>query len=77
MDPFADAWTAIEVWLVAEPAISANEMMNRVAGVIPDFYARKAQLRTMQRRVKAWQAMRATELVIGGLLGHPLPPVEA
>ena len=77
VDPFADAWPAIEGWLIAEPAISANEMMNRLAGMIPDLYARKAQLRTMQRRVKAWRAMRATELVIGGLLGHTVPPVEA
>jgi len=76
VDPFADAWPAIEGWLIAEPAISANEMMNRLAAMIPDLYARKAQLRTMQRRVKAWRAMRATELVMGGLLGHPVPPVE-
>ena len=77
VDPFADAWPAIEGWLIAEPAISANEMMNRLAAMIPDLYAGKAQLRTMQRRVKAWRAMRATELVMGGLLGHSVPPVEA
>ena len=77
VDPFADAWPAIEGWLIAEPAISANEMMNRLAAMIPDLYASKAQLRTMQRRVKAWRAMRATELVVGGLLGHSVPPVEA
>ena len=49
VDPFADAWSTIEGWLIAEPGVSANDLMDRLAAVIPDLYASKAQLRTLQR----------------------------
>jgi hypothetical protein len=32
--------------------------MDRLATMVPDAYANKAQLRTLQRRVKAWRAER-------------------
>ena len=67
MDPFADAWPVIEGWLIAEPAVSANELMDRLATMVPDAYASKAQLRTLQRRVKAWRAERVKEMVLGSL----------
>jgi hypothetical protein len=41
--------------------------MERLATLIPDAYASKAQLRTLQRRVKAWRAERAKEMVLGCL----------
>jgi len=65
VDPFADAWPVIEGWLVAEPGVQSRELMNRLATMVPDAYASKAQLRTLQRRVKAWRAERVREMVLG------------
>ena len=41
--------------------------MDRLAAMIPDLYASKAQLRTLQRRVKAWRTERAKKMVLGSL----------
>ena len=41
MDPFADAWPVIEGWLIAEPAVSAKVLMERLATLVPDAYAGK------------------------------------
>ena len=41
--------------------------MDRLATMFPDAYAGNAQLRTLQRRVKAWRAERARELIMGRL----------
>ena len=67
MDPFADAWPVVEGWLIAEPTVSAKELMGRLAAMVPDAYASKTQLRTLQRRVKAWRAERAKEMILGRL----------
>ena len=67
MDPFADAWPVIEGWLIAEPAVSAKALMARLATLVPDVYASKAQLRTLQRRVKAWRSERAKDMILGRL----------
>ena len=76
MDPFADVWPVVEGWLVAEPAVSAKTLMERLATLIPDAYASKAQLRTLQRRVKAWRAERAKEMVLGCLRKSAVMPAE-
>ncbi|MFJ1258410.1 transposase family protein [Cupriavidus sp. CuC1] len=76
VDPFADAWPLVEGWLVAEPSASATELMNRLAAMVPDAYASKAQLRTLQRRVKAWRVERAKEMVLGGLHKSAVMPTE-
>jgi hypothetical protein len=76
VDPFADAWPVIEGWLIAEPAVSANELMDRLATMVPDAYASKAQLRTLQRRVKAWRAERVKEMILGSLHKPADTPVE-
>ncbi len=73
----ADAWSVIEGWLIAEPGVSANELMDRLARMIPDAYAKKAQLRTLQRRVKAWRVERVREMVLGSLRKHAATPTEA
>ena len=41
--------------------------MERLAQVVPDAYASKVQLRTLQRRVKAWRAEKAKDLILGKL----------
>jgi hypothetical protein len=76
VDPFADAWPVIEGWLIAEPAVSANELMDRLATMVPDAYASKVQLRTLQRRVKAWRAERVKEMIMGSLHKPADTPVE-
>ncbi|WP_230683048.1 integrase catalytic domain-containing protein, partial [Variovorax paradoxus] len=76
-DPFADAWPVVEGWLIAEPSVQASVLMDRLAAMIPDAYASKAQLRTLQRRVKAWRSERVKEMVLGSLGKSKAVPVEA
>ena len=75
-DPFADAWPVIEGWLIAEPSIAAKALMDRLVVMVPEMYGGKAQLRTLQRRVKAWRSARVTEMVLGGLRKSDATPVE-
>jgi hypothetical protein len=53
--------------LEAAPGASAKELMERLAAMFPDLYLGKAQLRTLQRRVKVWRAERAKALIFGQL----------
>jgi hypothetical protein len=76
VDPFADVWPVIEGWLIAEPSVATNELMNRLVTMVPDVYASKAQLRTLQRRVKAWRAERVRQMVLGRLHNSPEAPAE-
>jgi hypothetical protein len=62
-DPFAESWPLVESWLVAEPNITAKELMVRLTNQLSDLYPTSAQLRTLQRRVKAWRAHWARQLV--------------
>ncbi len=41
--------------------------MDRLAVMVPDAYASKAQLRTLQRRVKQWRAEKVKDLILGKL----------
>jgi hypothetical protein len=63
VDPFAASWPLVEAWLTAEPNIAARELLTRLSLRLPDLYPTRAQLRTLQRRVKAWRAARARELM--------------
>lgn len=75
-DPFADAWPVIEGWLIAEPSVAAKTLMERLVVMVPEVYGSKTQLRTLQRRVKAWRSARITEMVLGGLRKSNAAPVE-
>ena len=44
--------------------------------MVPDAYASKTQLRTLQRRVKAWRAERAKDMVLGRLRVRDASPAE-
>ena len=66
-DPFEHTWPTIEQWLQSEPGVSAKELMQRLAKMMPDVYSTTAQLRTLQRRVKAWRAEQAKQLIFGVL----------
>lgn len=73
-DPFAHAWPVVEGWLTDEPTATAKELMDRLAQIVPNAYASKAQLRTLQRRIKAWRAEKAKDLILGQLRrATPLP----
>ena len=76
VDPFAQAWPVVEGWLIAEPSVGANVLMDRLAAMIPEAYASKAQLRTLQRRVRAWRSERAKELILGRLRKAEIEMVE-
>ena len=66
-DPFEHAWPVVEHWLETEPAVTAPAMMDRLATMVPNAYAGKTQLRTLQRRVKQWRSARAKKLILGQL----------
>ena len=76
VDPFADAWPVVQGWLIAEPTASAKTLMERLATMVPDAYASKAQLRTLQRRVKVWRAERAKQMILGRLRKAAVMPAE-
>jgi hypothetical protein len=62
-DPFAESWPLVEGWLMAEPNLTAKELLTRLSQRLPDLYPTGAQLRTLQRRVKAWRTQWARQLV--------------
>lgn len=66
-DPFADSWPLVEGWLTAEPNLAASELLMRLRQRLPDVYPSGAQLRTLQRRVRAWRAERARQLVFAAI----------
>ena len=53
------------VWLQTEPDATGKALMARLQSEHPDLFS-EAQLRTMQRRLKAWRGMMAKELVYAG-----------
>jgi hypothetical protein len=61
-DPFEHTWPTIQQWLETEPGITAKKLHERLVTMAPVMYS-GAQLRTLQRRVKAWRSNRARELV--------------
>ena len=63
-------------WRIAESSVPANVLMDRLAAMFPEAYASQAQLRTLQRRVKAWRAERVKELILGGLRKSADAPAE-
>jgi hypothetical protein len=66
-DPFAASWSLLEGWLRAEPNLAARELLTRLNQRLPDLYSTGAQLRTLQRRVKAWRAEQARQLVFAAI----------
>ncbi|MEO8188643.1 MAG: hypothetical protein ABI580_14915 [Burkholderiaceae bacterium] len=63
-DPFEHAWPVVDGWLIGEPTATARELLARLATMVPDAYAGKAQLRTLQRRIKARRAEKAKDLIL-------------
>ncbi|WP_295173652.1 MULTISPECIES: hypothetical protein [unclassified Variovorax] len=63
--------------MIAEPSLQDSVLIDRLAAMVPDAYAAKAQLRTLHRRVKAWRSERVKEMVLGSLGKSKAVPVEA
>ena len=53
-----------------------RELLDRLAAMVPDAYASKAQLRTLQPRVKAWRNQRVKEMVLGSLRKSAAMPAD-
>jgi hypothetical protein len=83
-DPFASVWDEACGWLAAQPERTAKslfqELQARYPGRFPD-----VQLRTLQRRVRAWRAQAILafddqwlheEVLSGHSLPHPLKLVD-
>lgn len=65
IDPFAEVWPKVLVWLESEPDRTAKELFARLRMQHPDTF-QAGQLRTLQRRVKDWRAAVARRLVFSG-----------
>jgi hypothetical protein len=65
-DPFEEVWPTVRTWLEQEPERTAKELFQRLqierAGAFTN-----GQLRTLQRRVKAWRSEMARQLVFAGV----------
>lgn len=74
-DPFETVWPDILLWLQNTPDATAKELFERLQkeqpGCFPD-----GQLRTLQRRVRAWRCVMARGLVYAGI-NEPDLSVEA
>jgi len=67
VDPFEHSWPVIEGWLIEKPSSTAGELMTRLALTVPEAYANKKQLRTLQRRIKTWRAEQFKQVILGKL----------
>ncbi len=75
-DPFERAGPRIRAWLDVEPARNAKELLERLYDEYPGEFS-NGQLRTLQRRVKAWRADAARRLVFADRGQPTLGPGEA
>lgn len=69
-DPFGEVWSVVELWLAAEPDLSASDLLSRLQGEHPERFPH-GQLRTLQRRVQEWRMAAAKALL--GLPAEPMP----
>jgi hypothetical protein len=63
-DDFQEAWPTVERWLMDSPDTTAKELFLRLQELTPDQF-KHGQLRTLQRRVKAWRSEMVRHLVFG------------
>jgi len=60
-DPFESVWPRVVVWLETEPQRTAKELLQRLQNEGEHFL--DGQLRTLQRRIKAWRLQAARRLI--------------
>lgn len=75
--PFADAWPLMEGWLIGEPSVPANVLMDCLAAMLPEGYTSQVQLRALQHRIKAWRTdrVKAGPFLLAGVSGSPLAEI--
>lgn len=56
VDAFADVWSKLEPFLESEPELEATTLLDYLCERYPERFS-EHQLRTLQRRVKAWRAV--------------------
>lgn len=64
-DPFQAVWPEVCTWLEKEPNRTGKALLKRLQERYPGRFP-DGQLRTLQRRLKAWRSQRAHELIFGG-----------
>lgn len=74
IDPLSEDWETIQIWLHADSAITAKDLLKKLKQHNPSAYTENTVLRTLQRRLKKWRTDRASELVFGQreLLQRPI-----
>ena len=65
-DPFETTWPEVRRWAEAEPDRTARQLFQRLQAQHPGAY-NDGQLRTLQRRLKAWRRAMARNLVVESL----------
>jgi hypothetical protein len=65
-DPFETTWPEVRRWAEAEPDQTARQLFQRLQAQHPGAY-NDGQLRTLQRRLKAWRRAMARNLVVESL----------
>lgn len=63
VDPFDAVWPEVRMWLEAEPDRTAKELLERLGRESSSTFPAN-QLRTLQRRVKAWRQAEAERLLL-------------
>jgi hypothetical protein len=76
VDPFEKVWPLIKQWLNEQPEANAKDLFLRLQATIPDLFP-PGQLRTLQRRVKAWRSEIARQLVLGVQYDHGEQPATS
>jgi hypothetical protein len=75
-DPFAAVTELLQGWFEAEPWRTSRELLERLQTERPGAYP-DGQLRTLQRRLKAWRQVAAHRLVFGAQTADELSPGDA
>src|SRR5260221_7136243 len=62
-DVFADVWPQIEKMLITNPGLQSQTLMQWVIDQFPDQF-KWSHLRTLQRRVSKWRALKGPDLEV-------------
>jgi len=62
-DPFATVSEQLRAWFDSDPTQTGRELFNRLQSAYPDVVYPVGQLRTLQRRLKAWRQNTAEQMI--------------
>jgi hypothetical protein len=72
-DPFETTWAEVQRWAEAEPEQTARQLFQRLQAEYPSTHS-DGQLRTLQRRLKAWRREMACDLAFESLSNEAAQP---